>query len=175
MEEAVVIDPPLGCLDPPSGASIRRLGRPWTRSPPSRPAIAAPCAPSPGRPSRAARSRAARSTRLDPPLPQLDLSPPPPANGSAAKGSLRPDPCLVAGKKVEGRRIRPSPTAGEPATPAPLSAPGLRASGPRREAGHAREAVPPLRNAAPLADEAEPPHLRAERPPRRAPPPCQEE
>ncbi|XP_066373501.1 uncharacterized protein [Miscanthus floridulus] len=100
---------------------------------------------------------------------------PPPPNGSAAKGSLRPDPCLVARKKVEGRRIRPSPTAGEPATPAPLSAPGLRASGPRQEADHAREATPPLRNAAPPADEAEPPHLRAERPPQWAPPPCQEE
>ncbi|XP_066344415.1 uncharacterized protein [Miscanthus floridulus] len=90
------------------------------------------------------------------------ICPPPPANGST-------------GKKVEGRRIRPSPTAGEPATPAPLSAPGLRASGPRREAGHAREAAPPLRNAAPPANKAEPPHLRAERAPRRAPPPCQEE
>ncbi|XP_066323141.1 uncharacterized protein [Miscanthus floridulus] len=83
----------------------------------------------------------------------------------------------AAGWSTVGRHrwIQPSPTAGEPATPLPLSAPGLRTSGPCREAGHAREAAPPLRNAAPPADEAEPPHLLAERPPRRAPPPCQEE
>ena len=48
LEEAVVVDPPPG-----------RLGRPWTRSPPSRPAVAATCTPSPGRSLRAARSRAA--------------------------------------------------------------------------------------------------------------------
>jgi len=67
MEEAVVVDPPPGRLDPSLGdldpaleeavvvdPPPGRLGRPWTRSPPSRPAVAAPCAPSPDRPSRAA-------------------------------------------------------------------------------------------------------------------------